>query len=91
MSQESAATRTGHLLAKGLGIKVDYRHEPAENQSIASSGYFVDHEPTAQEWLSKFIPTVPGVKAYLHSLFPFLHWIFHYNLQWLTGDLIAGM
>lgn len=90
MSDLPASTRTGHFLAKLLGIQVDYRREVREDQSISSSETFVDREPTAKEWLSKFIPTTAATKAYILSLFPFLQWIFHYNLQWLTGDLIAG-
>ncbi|GMM53013.1 sulfate permease [Starmerella bacillaris] len=31
------------------------------------------------------------VKNYLISLFPFLQWIYRYNLTWLYGDLIAGI
>jgi hypothetical protein len=90
MSDLPASTRAGHFLAKILGIQVDYRREVREDQSISSSETFVDREPTAKEWLSKFTPTTAATKAYVLSLFPFLQWIFHYNLQWLTGDLIAG-
>lgn len=90
MADLPASTRLGHSLAKILGIQVDYRQENREDRSISSSETFVDVEPTAKEWLSKFKPTKSGATAYITSLFPFLQWIFHYNLQWLTGDLIAG-
>jgi len=33
---------------------------------------------------------VQGFLFYLKSLFPITNWITHYNLGWLTGDVIAG-
>jgi len=90
MSGVPVLTRAGHFLARLLGIQVDYRREIREDQSITSSETFVDREPTAKDWLSKFTPTTVATKSYISSLFPFLQWIFHYNVQWLTGDLIAG-
>ncbi|KAJ9120138.1 hypothetical protein QFC22_003037 [Naganishia vaughanmartiniae] len=32
-----------------------------------------------------------NVLAYVKSLFPFIQWVPRYNLQWLIGDLIAGI
>jgi sodium-independent sulfate anion transporter 11 len=32
-----------------------------------------------------------ATQRYLRSLFPFLDWIFHYNLTWLFGDVVAGV
>lgn len=51
----------------------------------------VEHEPTAAEYLSKFTPSVSATRRYTRSLFPFWDWIFHYNLTWLFGDLVAGV
>ena len=51
----------------------------------------VEHEPTALEWLSKFKPSGAAILRYIRSLFPFVNWIFHYNLTWLFGDIIAGV
>jgi sodium-independent sulfate anion transporter 11 len=51
----------------------------------------VEEEPTAAEWLGKFRPNGGAIKRYFISLFPFWNWIFHYNLTWLFGDIIAGV
>jgi sodium-independent sulfate anion transporter 11 len=85
----------GRSVAKVLGINVDYRKEadPLENSgalSVSSVDTYVEREPTASEYLSKFTPSFSAFKRYLRSLFPFLDWIFHYNLTWLFGDVVAG-
>ena len=85
----------GRGVAKVLGINVDYRKEadPLENSgalSVSSVDTYVEREPTAIEYLSKFTPSFGAFKRYLRSLFPFLDWIFHYNLTWLFGDVVAG-
>lgn len=90
MSPSSMNNQFAWFLAKFLRIDINYRQEPKENESIASSDTFVEREPTAKEWLSQFRPSRSSTNAYLLSLFPFLSWIFHYNVQWLIGDLIAG-
>lgn len=87
--------RAGRLVARSLGIDVDYRQEPEDTfrsaaKSISSVDTFVENEPTAAEWLAQYRPTAGGAKRYLRSLFPFWSWIFHYNLQWMLGDVIAG-
>ncbi|KAJ4310601.1 hypothetical protein N0V94_008358 [Neodidymelliopsis sp. IMI 364377] len=86
----------GRGVAKVLGINVDYRREadPLENSgalSVSSVDTYVEREPTASEYLSKFTPSFSAFKRYLRSLFPFLDWIFHYNLTWLFGDVVAGV
>lgn len=93
----STASKIGHGLAKGLGIKLNYRNELDEPIrrgesvfSIQTADTYVEEEPTSAEWLQSLIPDGAGVLEYLKSLFPFLYWIDRYNLQWLTGDLIAG-
>lgn len=85
----------GRSVAKVLGINVDYRKEadPLENSgalSVSSVDTYVEREPTAAEWFAKFTPSATAFKRYFRSLFPFLDWIFHYNLTWLFGDIIAG-
>ncbi|KAH7045132.1 sulfate transporter family-domain-containing protein [Macrophomina phaseolina] len=84
----------GRALAKPLGIDPDYRHEPDKHEYAPLPSdvqpYFED-EPTAKEWLLQFTPSRAGAFRYIKSLFPFWNWIFHYNLQWLTGDIIAGV
>ncbi|CAI5759488.1 unnamed protein product [Candida verbasci] len=51
-----------------------------------------EKEPTVLEWF-QYVFADPLGKAlhYLRSLFPILNWIFHYNLKWLYGDLVAGI
>lgn len=51
----------------------------------------MEREPTAAEYLAKFKPSGSAIQRYLRSLFPFWDWIFHYNLTWLFGDIIAGV
>ncbi|KAL9055091.1 MAG: hypothetical protein Q9162_003761 [Coniocarpon cinnabarinum] len=96
-------TRIGHALAKVLGIKLNYReygnHPPSEEHatrgesvfSVASADAYVEHEPTSMEWIMQYAPGWRDVGNYLYNLFPFVHWIHRYNLQWLYGDLVAGI
>ncbi|GME58406.1 sulfate anion transporter [Neofusicoccum parvum] len=84
----------GRILAKPLGINVDYRQEPDRHEYASMPSdvepYF-EEEPTAKEFLLQFTPTRAGAARYIKTLFPFWNWIFHYNLQWLIGDIIAGV
>lgn len=47
--------------------------------------------PTVLDWLHDICPSQNQSLQYLIQLFPFLNWIKHYNLQWLVGDLVAGI
>lgn len=95
----SVTTKIGHGLAKVLGIQLHYRNETGSDRitrgesvfTIDSADSYVEHEPTAREWLHEVIPNGHDLGVYVASLFPFLHWITRYNLQWLIGDLVAGM
>ena len=94
---QSSATKIGHSLAKVLGIKINYRNELNEEirrgESVFSSqtaGAYVEEEPRSIEWVQDVIPSGPELVEYGKSLFPFLHWIGSYNIQWLIGDLVAG-
>ncbi|KAL6712111.1 hypothetical protein ACN47E_003154 [Coniothyrium glycines] len=95
----STSTKIGHGLAKVLGIDLHYRNETGSERvtrgesvfTIDSADSYVEHEPTAREWLSDVIPTAREMGEYFLSLFPFIHWITRYNLQWLIGDLVAGI
>ena len=92
------ATKLGHNLAKVLGIKIPYRN-PTGNSitrgesvySVSSADTYVEEEPTAVEWIREVTPTGQGILHWAYNLFPFTHWIGRYNLQWLAGDLVAGM
>ena len=95
---ESTSTKIGHTLAKILGIKLDYRTPHSDLAvsrgesvfSVDSADTYVEEEPTVAEWIRGGVPTTDNVLRYVHSLFPFTHWIGRYNAQWLVGDLIAG-
>ena len=52
---------------------------------------YLEQDPSVAEWFRDTIPTQHQVLQYLISLFPFSRWIFSYNLQWLAGDVVAGM
>lgn len=95
----STASKVGHGLAKVLGIDLHYRNETGSDRvtrgesvfTVDSADIYVEEEPTAREWLQEVIPSSREFAEYLYSLFPFVHWITRYNVQWLIGDLVAGM
>ena len=90
--------KVGHGLAKVLGIKLQYRNLTGEDPltrgesaySVSTAETYVEQEPTAWEWLNEISPTPGTFVNWFISLFPFVRWIDRYNVQWLTGDLIAG-
>lgn len=77
-----------HRLDKLFGI--DDSVNPRITGPTFEHGAYVEKEPTTADFFREHHPTVDNIKSYLHSLFPFLGWIAHYNLTWLVGDLIAG-
>ncbi|EDU50442.1 sulfate permease 2 [Pyrenophora tritici-repentis Pt-1C-BFP] len=87
----------GHSLAKVFGIDLHYRNETGSERitrgesvfTIDSADTYVEGEPTAKEWIQDTLPTSEELRQYCYSLFPFIHWIGHYNVQWLVGDLVA--
>lgn len=98
----NATTKIGHGLAKALGIKVNYRDETGSGAnaklsrgesvfSVTSADSYEEDEPTAKEWLAEVWPSKSDAWNYTKGLFPFTSWILHYNLQWLYGDLVAGI
>ena len=92
------ATKLGHALAKVLGIKIQYRNPIGDGitrgesvYSVSSADTYIEEEPTSVEWIREVAPTGQTFLRWAYHLFPFTHWIGRYNLQWLAGDLIAGM
>lgn len=77
-----------HRVDKVFGIKDD--ENPRVSGPQFAAGSYIETEPTSGDFFREVVPTVDGIKTYVHSLFPFLSWIAHYNLTWLFGDLIAG-
>jgi hypothetical protein len=61
------------------------------NTSAGPADSYVEEDPTVWEWVHATTPNGQQALQYLVSLFPFSSWIFSYNLQWLIGDLVAGM
>lgn len=98
MASDSMAARVGHGLAKLLGIKLHYRNPQGLDDvsrgesvySVSSADTYVEQEPSTGEWIRSIIPTGRGMLRWAYNLFPFVHWIGRYNLQWLSGDLVAG-
>jgi sodium-independent sulfate anion transporter 11 len=92
------ANRVGNGIAKVLGIDLHYRNETGSDRvtrgesvfTVGSADTYVEQEPTAAEWIRETLPSGRELSDYCYSLFPFVHWIGRYNLQWLMGDLIAG-
>ncbi len=87
----------GQILAKGLGIKLEnpepYQDEVTRGESILSGNStetFIEEPPTTLGYLRSITPSGRDLLSYLYSLFPFAHWIGHYNTLWLAGDLVAG-
>lgn len=91
----SSKVTTG--VAKVLGIRLDEREHADKLTrgesvfSVSSADTYVEEEPTVGEWFREITPSGADLWNYVKSLFPFLHWIGNYNLQWLYGDLVAGI
>ncbi|KAK0662061.1 putative sulfate permease [Cercophora samala] len=87
----------GHKVARLLGIQLQpkdpYHHanDPRETAHFNPNQTFVEESPRVDEFFLKLAPSGPQIWQYLVSLFPFLSWIGYYNLQWLAGDLVAGI
>lgn len=98
MTVPQAASKAGHGLAKVLGIKLQEKEPIQEDLSRGESIFslqtqdtFVEQQPRSWEWVVDLLPSRRDIIEYIISLFPFLNWIGHYNLQWLVGDSVAGM
>jgi sodium-independent sulfate anion transporter 11 len=93
----ATSTKVGHALAKVLGIKLQYRNELNEEirrgESVFSAqttDTYVEEEPRSIDFIRYITPNGRQLGQYGISLFPFVHWIGRYNVQWLIGDLVAG-
>ncbi|KAL8927624.1 MAG: hypothetical protein Q9172_001253 [Xanthocarpia lactea] len=99
MASDGTATKVGHGLAKVLGIKLHYRNPQGLDDvsrgesvySVSSADSYVEQEPSTWEWIRSVIPSGRGLVHWAYHLFPFVHWIGRYNVQWLYGDLVAGI
>ncbi|KAI1312426.1 sulfate permease [Xylaria venustula] len=91
-----SSRQVGHGLAKVLGIKLDESESDRVTRgesvfSTQTADSFFEEQPTVREVVTSLIPSWRNILDYFLSLFPFLSWIGFYNLQWLTGDLVAGI
>jgi sodium-independent sulfate anion transporter 11 len=59
--------------------------------SITQHVYY-DPIPSVKNWITNTIKNPKQqIKNYFLSFFPFLNWIYRYNLVWFWSDLIAGL
>ena len=101
MGDTKFSTKVGHGLARVLGIQVDYcsSNGPTASKltrgesvfSVASADGYTEDEPSSADWLREQLPNSREVVQYIAKLFPFTGWILRYNVQWLMGDLVAGI
>ena len=96
----STSTKFWHGVAKALRINVHERDSFYGNDTISrgestysvdTADTYVEGEPTTLEWFKEVFPTSRDLLRYFYNLFPFVHWITRYNVQWLIGDLVAGI
>ncbi|PTB67167.1 sulfate permease [Trichoderma citrinoviride] len=101
-TSRGTSTTSGYTLARVLGIKFQEHDEDAHQHedpfaggesmfSNLTSRNSLDRPPTASEWLHDQLPSQADAVGYLKSLFPCISWLPHYNLQWLAGDVVAGI
>ncbi|EAQ93642.1 hypothetical protein CHGG_01877 [Chaetomium globosum CBS 148.51] len=90
--------RARQTVANVLGIKLqgedpfkELDRPGASMMSDRTDHTFVEEPPLVTDYLKSLIPSGQELYEYSLSLFPFLSWIGHYNLQWLLGDLVAGI
>jgi sodium-independent sulfate anion transporter 11 len=78
------------IMSSKLGRKALDEDVGISDLNFGSFHGYVEEDPTVTGFFRSTVPTGRQVVDYLISLFPFSQWIFSYNLQWLTGDLVAG-
>ncbi len=65
---------------------------PSNNMTPIINHEYRESSPTVKSWFkSKIKNPKQQIKNYFLSFFPFLTWIYRYNLTWFWGDLIAGL
>lgn len=94
----STSTKIGHGLAKVFQIKLhenqakdDALTRGESTYSVETADTYVEEEPRSIDWIRERIPGPDLAVRYVRNLFPFTKWILKYNLQWLIGDLVAGI
>ncbi|OAP54679.1 hypothetical protein AYL99_11127 [Fonsecaea erecta] len=94
----SKSSKIGHGLAKVLAINLDERQAQKDavtrgesTYSVSTADSYIEEEPRTIDWIREIVPSGGDMLYYFRSLFPFTHWILRYNVQWLIGDLVAGI
>ncbi len=65
---------------------------PSNNMNPITSHEYRELQPTVKGWFKSRINNPKSqIKNYFLSYFPFLTWIYRYNLTWFWSDLIAGL
>jgi sodium-independent sulfate anion transporter 11 len=59
--------------------------------TIDTKSSYLEPEPTVSGWIKDQVPSQQGVIQYIADTFPCSKWICNYNLQWLMGDVVAGI
>jgi len=82
-----ASPKFADRIKRLLGIDPE---DTFDDSSFCDDGLYIESEPSTKDFVRGLLPTRTGIINYLKELFPFVNWIFHYNLTWLLGDIIAG-
>lgn len=90
-SSTKLTSKVGNFLVKALGIQLQEPEPIREDFPGEPDEVFYEQQPTTAEFLRGLVPSGDDLLHYLVSLFPFMSWIGHYNLQWFLGDLVAGL
>ncbi|EFR02965.1 sulfate permease 2 [Nannizzia gypsea CBS 118893] len=89
--------KLGAGVKKVLGLKDEYPvpTDPVTRGestfSVQSAEMYYDRDPTTMDYFREITPSGEDIVNYLVGLFPFLSWITRYNVQWLVGDIVAGL
>ena len=85
------------FLAKIFCVDLNYRDPTGaltrgeSAYSVPSADSYIEDEPSVKDWLRETAPGKKDAIRFVSRIFPFVHWLPRYNLQWLIGDLIAGI
>ncbi|EEB07373.1 sulfate transporter [Schizosaccharomyces japonicus yFS275] len=62
-------------------------------EEVSGEVEYVDELPTMKDWVREHVTHdfKHRFVSYLRSLFPIINWLPNYNVDWLVGDMIAGL
>ena len=76
------------------GSKIEYFNPSDVSLYDNSVSQFEESTVSLKEYYDHSIRshlTLKGARDYLKSVFPIINWLPHYNFNWFTADLIAGI